>query len=60
MRLSIICSCGLQRLIPAGLKPGDEFTLVPCPKCNTPLRAKLTEDGVEEIVDHPKGYGAGI
>jgi len=32
-RHSIQCGCGLWRCVPRGAAEGDEFHLVPCPKC---------------------------
>lgn len=49
-RLAITCNCGLTRMLPAGLKEGDEFTLVPCPKCNSSLKGRLTAEGVQEVL----------
>lgn len=52
-RLYINCVCGLIRLIPAGLKPGDEFELVPCLKCGAPFKGRFVvrdnQKGAEEI-----------
>lgn len=47
---TISCFCGINRVLPDDLKVGDEFTLVPCPRCGNPLRGIREEDGVREIV----------
>lgn len=48
-RLAIHCYCGLTRLIPAGLKFNEEFTLTPCNKCGSSFRGRLEADGVVEL-----------
>lgn len=50
-RLGIHCYCGLYRLIPEGLKFGEEFRLVPCPKCGSNFHGRLISEevGVEEL-----------
>lgn len=47
-RLGIHCYCGLYRLIPEGLKFGETFTLVPCPKCGSDFRGRLIDETVVE------------
>lgn len=47
-RLGIHCYCGLYRLIPEGLKFGEIFTLVPCPKCGSDFRGRLIDETVVE------------
>lgn len=48
-RLAITCNCGLFRMLPTGLQVGDEFELVPCPKCNVPFKGKFVGDGAEQL-----------
>lgn len=45
--LAITCGCGLMRLLPDGIKVGDEVRLVPCLKCGSTLTGVLTPDGVQ-------------
>ena len=50
-RWVILCAgCGLRRLIPAGLKVGETFELVPCPRCSNTLHGQFTGDGVLELL----------
>lgn len=50
-RLAINCpGCGLMRLLPTGLQIDEEFSLVPCLKCNIPFRGRFVGNGVSEIV----------
>ena len=49
-KLAINCFCGLTRIIPRDLKFGEEFTLVPCPKCATAGRYRFEADGVHEVI----------
>lgn len=46
-RLAINCYCGLARMIPTGLKVGDTFSLVPCPKCGSTFIGKFVGNGVQ-------------
>lgn len=48
--LAITCGCGLMRLLPTGMKEGDTFTLVPCPRCSQGLRGKFVGNGVQEVI----------
>lgn len=48
--LTIHCYCGLRRIIPDGLKVGDEFNLIPCPKCGNAFHGRVEEGGVREIL----------
>lgn len=45
--LSVFCVCGLQRLLPGGLKRGDKVELVPCPRCSFPFIGTFVGDHVE-------------
>lgn len=51
-RLGINCSgCGTMRLLPEGIKVGDRFQLVTCPRCWTPpIPLILTDEGVEQVI----------
>lgn len=49
-KLAINCICGLTRIIPRHLKFGEEFSLVPCPRCGVAMRYRFAEDGVHEII----------
>lgn len=49
-REALHCFCGLTRLLPEGLREGDEFTLVPCPKCGSGLRGRVVAGGVMELL----------
>lgn len=51
-RLGLNChGCGTLRLIPEGIKIGDIFQLVVCPRCKVaPLTLRLTKEGVKEVV----------
>lgn len=49
-RILIVCACGLSRCLPEGLGLGEEFFLVPCPKCGYALHGRLEGDGVREIL----------
>lgn len=50
-RFLINCKgCGLNRMLPKGIKEGDSFELVPCPKCATPFKGIFQVDQVEEVI----------
>ncbi len=44
---AITCGCGLTRMLPVGIQPGDLVELVPCPKCGSPLKGIFTATGVQ-------------
>jgi DNA-directed RNA polymerase subunit RPC12/RpoP len=45
--LSIECYCGLRRLLPPGLKQGDNVHLDPCPKCGHAFNGLMVEGGIQ-------------
>jgi hypothetical protein len=49
-RIGIICSCGLMRTLPTGLKVDDIFQLVPCMRCGYAMKGLLTSTGVIEVL----------
>lgn len=56
-RHSIQCGCGLWRLIPRDAIEGDEFRLVPCPKCGWSPTLRHLRDCVELLDDkQPSTY----
>lgn len=57
-RHSIQCGCGLWRLIPARAVEGDEFTLVPCPKCGWAPNLRHLGNCVE-LLDQSTPHAAG-
>jgi len=48
---TISCFCGLRRVLPDGLQVGDEFTLIPCPRCGNALKGRREAEGIREILD---------
>lgn len=48
----INCFCGLSRILPGNPQP-DEIVILPaCPRCGSPLKARMTALHVlEEIID---------
>lgn len=48
-RHGVQCGCGLWRLLPQWAAEGDEFNLVPCPKCGWAPRLRHLGDCVELI-----------
>lgn len=46
-RSSMQCGCGMWRVIPKSVAEGDEFSLVPCPKCGWAPTLRYLGDCVE-------------
>lgn len=48
-RWLVVCTCGLSRTLPEGIKEGDEFQLVPCPRCGSGYNGKFLGSKVEKF-----------
>ncbi len=48
IRQIVTCPCGLSRSLPADIKVGDDFQLVACARCGSPMRGTFLGDRVKE------------